>query len=199
MAQKIDSVKVKKVTGTPKKSSSQNRDHHDHFAMGLFVGICLSLLLVSIGFALVVQSAIFSSYINNVQSIDRPRSVLNENVNASANENANTNTAATTPVTTGAVSQDTAVLQAAQQAANNGETAWRLDPLLTASKDGEQYGLSPEDTYALMSKTDQGEGSGTGEAVVQVMHGDTTYEVLLIQPVDQGEKGIWAINTITQK
>jgi len=66
--------------------------------------------------------------------------------------------------------------------------------------EGQLLGFDPsKDRFVLLSKTPQGPSSGTGEARVEVAHDNKIYLVQLIQPVKQGQAGIWVINTVALK
>lgn len=70
--------------------------------------------------------------------------------------------------------------------------AWRLDPVEVAKKEGSGvYGLTVNDNWVLGSKN-----SETGVATVRVAREDEQYEVNLVQPVEKGEQGIWAITAV---
>lgn len=105
-----------------------------------------------------------------------------------------------TPVTLGAVENDFTKLETIQTSVDNGSGPWRLDPLAVATADGFALGFDQEnDDFTLVSKVEMGEYSGTGEAIVEAVHGGVTYEIQLIQPVKQGDAGIWAINSVNKK
>jgi hypothetical protein len=86
-----------------------------------------------------------------------------------------------------------------RQQAESGEKEFLYDPVETARKEGGALGFLPSDDYKLVSKQDKGGGSGTGEAYVEVRHGDRYYTVQLIQPFGTGEKSIWLINSVSRK
>lgn len=91
-------------------------------------------------------------------------------------------------------------LESQQSAVDDGNDLWRLDPYEVAKRDSVDYGFNQhEDVYTLISKIDIGDYSGTGEATVEVRHGEILYIIQLIQPIKQGEKGIWALNSIVKK
>jgi len=71
---------------------------------------------------------------------------------------------------------------------------------MVALSEGTSLGFSQtSDTFTLISKVEQGEYSGVGEATVEARHKDSTYVIQLIQPVTQGTKGIWVINNVAKK
>lgn len=123
-------------------------------------------------------------------------------------EDTNTNTSTTnentnkalSEITLGAVENDFTELETIQESVDGGSQPWRLDPLHVAMSDGVALGFDQDnDDFTLVSKIEIGEGSGTGEAEVEVVHGETTYIIQLIQPVKQGSEGIWAINSVREK
>lgn len=86
-----------------------------------------------------------------------------------------------------------------QQETEQGRQAWRLDPLKVAQFDGKMFGFTSIDQFKLISRVNQGEYSGIGEARVEAIHDGQGYIIELIQPVKSGEKGIWLINSIWEK
>lgn len=79
-----------------------------------------------------------------------------------------------------------------------GHQPWRLDPVQVATEEDQRYGLDPAagDRFERVRTVDVGEGSGTGEAYVEVTHGGRRYVVQLIQPNGPGPHSIWTINSI---
>lgn len=101
------------------------------------------------------------------------------------------------PVRTGSVSIDLARLNQIQAQVDQGHTPGYLDPEDVVRGAGAPLGLSPAaDVIRLERLIHLGEGSGTGEAYVYVLHGGREYVVQLIQPVKTGPAGIWAVNSI---
>ena len=99
----------------------------------------------------------------------------------------------------GSVELDMEELQQLQAAVDQGHQPWRLDPLEVARDEGEELGFDPaNDVYELLSLVEMGEGSGTGEAEVLVIHGEHLYIIHLIQPVRPGLGGIWTINDVRE-
>ncbi|NQV13792.1 MAG: PD40 domain-containing protein [Parcubacteria group bacterium] len=106
----------------------------------------------------------------------------------------------TDEIKTGAVEHKMADLEAMQKSVDEGSQPWRLDPYMVAISDGVELGFNQaEDSFTLTSKIESGEYSGAGEATVEAKHKDVTYIVQLMQPVDQGDKGIWVINSVAKK
>lgn len=99
-------------------------------------------------------------------------------------------------VTLGILEQIPAKVEAEQQAADQGQKSWRLDPLKAARIEGPLHGLYVNGDYKLISKTEKGAGSGTGEALIRHEYKGTAYDIWLIQPVKTGSAGIWVINSI---
>ena len=103
-------------------------------------------------------------------------------------------------IKTGTVEHQMSDLEAMQKSADGGSQPWRLDPHMVALNDGGELGFNQAtDTFTLISKIESGEYSGTGEATVEAKHNDTIYIIQLIQPVDQGDTGIWVINSVAEK
>lgn len=86
-----------------------------------------------------------------------------------------------------------------QQEVDQGRQTWRLDPLKVAKFEGKMAGFLEEDVFTLISGPSIGEHSGTVEAEVAVVHEGKKYIIKLIQPVENGEKGIWDINSIKEQ
>jgi hypothetical protein len=77
-----------------------------------------------------------------------------------------------------------------QKRVDAGEDEWRRDPLQVAKIEGPARGLLPDLEYVLKSES-------AGRAEVEVVHEGKTYKILLVQPVKQGEGGVWVIGEIT--
>lgn len=114
------------------------------------------------------------------------------------------NGGSSTPVTTlpagtiavGPVEIDPDEISALQARADAGEDEWLLDPLAVAKREAPKFGFTDRDTFHLISQVEAGEGSGTGEAIVQVVHNSDLYFIQLIQPNGPGENSIWWINAV---
>jgi len=103
-----------------------------------------------------------------------------------------------TTAQTGQIQIDLAKMKEIQDLVNQGNQPWRLDPVEVVKADAPaSFEFTALDTYSLKSKDDV-----KGEAVVEVKKEKDsksyTYEVSLIQPVDKGPKGIWAITAIKE-
>lgn len=83
--------------------------------------------------------------------------------------------------------------------AESGKGDWLYDPVTVTKKEAGAFGFLPDDEYTLLSKKDRGEGSGSGEAYVNVKHDGEQYTIQLIQPFGAGEKSIWILNSISKK
>jgi len=83
--------------------------------------------------------------------------------------------------------------------AESGKGDWLYDPVAVAKKEAGAFGFLPDDEYILASKKAQGEGSGTGEAYVNVKHKGEQYTIQLVQPYGPGQKSIWVLNSISKK
>lgn len=87
---------------------------------------------------------------------------------------------------------DSARLAEAQKEVPLGHLLWRLDPVEVVKKDAPiQYKFSDQSLYFLKSKD-----TALGEAVVEVDRAGKRFTVHLIQPVDKGLQGVWAIDNI---
>ncbi|MDI7246188.1 MAG: LysM peptidoglycan-binding domain-containing protein [Bacillota bacterium] len=102
-------------------------------------------------------------------------------------------------VVTGPASLDWQALYEAQMSVNQGNDAWRLDPVQVARVEGVAIGFSPsQDTYTLISRADLQQYVGTGAAQVLVEHSGRAYLVQLIQPFGPGQGLIWTINSVRE-
>lgn len=87
--------------------------------------------------------------------------------------------------------------QEIQQSTDQGHQPWRLDPVEVARVEGITLGFLPDkDTFRLVSKSERGKGSGTGEAIVRAHHGKTDFLIQLIQPAGAAPNHIWVINSV---
>ena len=208
----------KETTKKEKKKEHYKWDenhHHDRFALGLIIGIAVGVFIISIGLALsafvgtmseVRNTVNLSSYVNNrdVDADEDAREEEDEDANDDEDTNdegtnENEDAEGTGDIDTGGVELNMTDLETIQTSVDNGSQPWRLDPVMVASADGVRYGFSIEDTYRLSKEPAIGEGSGTGEAEVEIDHGGKTFVVQLIQPVKTGDDGVWAINSIRAK
>lgn len=86
-----------------------------------------------------------------------------------------------------------------QEAAWNGENAWKLDPLKVAKYDAPLFGFdSSNDKFVLASRSVWDPNAGTGVAVVMAVHDGRAYAIQLIQPFGPGPWMIWTINSIRE-
>ena len=75
-----------------------------------------------------------------------------------------------------------------------GKYPFRLSPTETAKSDSSPvYGLTPADAF-----TEKTIDTTAGTATVSVLKDGKTYLISLVQPVNKGAKGIWAIESIKQ-
>jgi len=84
-----------------------------------------------------------------------------------------------------------------QNLVDQGNQPWRLDPVEVTKVDAPaNYQFSADDEYTLSLKDEN-----IGKAIVEVKKVETgkVYEVVLIQPIIKGPKGIWAILSITER
>lgn len=103
------------------------------------------------------------------------------------------------PVKLGTAPMDMNKLKEVQAEVDNGHQAWRLDPLQVVMSEGPTLGLNPSvENARLISRTEQAD-EAQGEAVVKVKSGQKTYLVRLVQPVKQGQSGIWTIQSIEEE
>lgn len=79
-----------------------------------------------------------------------------------------------------------------QNQAANLPTSPYLDPSATAKQDSIGfYGLTTDAAYSFISKNEL-----EGSAIVNVTLADKSYQIILIQPINKGKDGIWAISKI---
>lgn len=95
--------------------------------------------------------------------------------------------------------RDDAVMNFFQGEVVQGRMQWLTDPVEAARYLATTYGFYGWDEYVLLYRTDRGEGSGLGEALVRVRHGDSYYTLHMIQPREQGDQGIWVIHDIRSR
>lgn len=82
-----------------------------------------------------------------------------------------------------------------QKDANDGENTWRKDPIEVAKKSiPDIFGILKSDGYNLISKN-----TSAGEAEVEINHKGQLYTAKLIQPVDKGNNGIWAVKSVSSQ
>jgi len=79
-----------------------------------------------------------------------------------------------------------------QQRADEGIEVFRTDPLEAARFDGRMVGLTAEDDLNLVEESD-------GYAEVQLTRDGTAYVLEMVQPVREGEGGIWLISNVEKK
>lgn len=83
-------------------------------------------------------------------------------------------------------------LKEIQANVDNGHQPWYLDPVQVAMETGSRYGFDPrEDQFTLLNQQE-------GTAQVEVTHNHRQYVIELIQPVKQGNDGIWTIKSINK-
>lgn len=178
--------------------------HRLKFAMPILLAGALVLLGASCGQTTTENSNTNTAVENENQNTSAAvnTNTANENTNTIVNTstvNENTNQVVS-DITLGAVENDLTELETIQDSVDNGSQPWRLDPLAVATAEGVTLGFDQaNDEFVLASQVETGEYSGTGEATVEAVHDGVTYEIQLIQPVDQGDAGIWAINSVSKK
>lgn len=83
------------------------------------------------------------------------------------------------------------------------QDAWRLAPLEVARREGRMAGFLLSDTFRVVGIEDAPASPetppGAKAAVVMASHGGRDFEILLVQPVRQGPRGIWAVESIREK
>ncbi|HEY8489255.1 MAG TPA: GerMN domain-containing protein [Thermaerobacter sp.] len=94
---------------------------------------------------------------------------------------------------------DDAVMNFFQDEVVQGRMQWLTDPVEAARYLATTYGFYGWDEYVLLHRTDRGEGSGLGEALVRVRHGNSYYTLHMIQPREQGDQGIWVIHDVRSR
>ena len=91
-------------------------------------------------------------------------------------------------------------LEQIQALVDQGQQLWRRDPYKVIETESPIYGFDKSrDTFTLITKVDSGQLSGTGEALFEAIHKNTTYQIFLIQPIKAGESGIWTITMVKKK
>lgn len=101
-------------------------------------------------------------------------------------------------VTTGRVELENEDYQRIQRAVDQGENLWRLSPVRTAQVVGSaSLGLRQNDVYTFVEQYID-TGSGLQNAVVRVKHRDCRFLVELYQPIRQGNRGIWVVQSVTE-
>lgn len=82
-------------------------------------------------------------------------------------------------------------LKEIQASVDDGHQPWYLEPVQVAMETGTRYGFDPrEDEFTLQKQ------QHADTVYVQVTHANQQYKIELVQPVKQGQGGIWAINAI---
>lgn len=94
---------------------------------------------------------------------------------------------------------DGPVLDYLQEQVNRGRMQWLTDPVEAARYLATTYGFVGWDEFVLLHRAERGEGSGRGEALVRVRHGDAYYTLHMVQPRSQGEKGIWVVQDVRSR
>lgn len=103
-------------------------------------------------------------------------------------------------IVTGPAEMNRNQLEQIQAIVDQGQQPWRLDPQAVAQAEGGVFGFNKAgDVFTLVTKLDVGQLSGTGEALVEVGHNGTAYQIFLIQPIKQGQSGIWTIAMVRKK
>ncbi|MGB9679824.1 MAG: Gmad2 immunoglobulin-like domain-containing protein [Thermoanaerobacteraceae bacterium] len=73
-----------------------------------------------------------------------------------------------------------------------GKDTWRLDPILTLSKEGGIAGFGEKDVFTLLS-------NANGVAYIDAVHDNKVYLVTLIQPLGVDRTNIWTIDNVKAK
>ena len=90
---------------------------------------------------------------------------------------------------------DTARLVEAQKEVVLGRLLWRLDPVEVIKRDApSRYQFTETAIYHLTSKD-----PSAGSASVRVERSGSAFTVHLIQPIEKGAQGVWAIEKIIGK
>lgn len=101
-------------------------------------------------------------------------------------------------VTTGTVEIEGEDYTRIQKSVDAGKHLWRLSPVRTAQVVGSRnLGLRATDSYTFVEQY-YDPGSGLQHAVVRVIHSSCTFLVELYQPVRQGAKGIWVVQSVVE-
>jgi len=103
-------------------------------------------------------------------------------------------------IVTGPAEMNRNQLEQIQAIVDQGQQSWRLDPQAVAQAEGGVFGFNKaSDLFTLVTRQDIGQLSGTGEALVEAGHNGTVYQIFLIQPIKQGQGGIWTIALVRKK
>lgn len=101
-------------------------------------------------------------------------------------------------VHTGHVENEDENYIAIQNKVDAGHNLWRLSPVRTAQVVGTKLlGLGSNDAYTFIEQY-RDPGSGLMQAVVNVRHRGCKFVVRLYQPVTQGKKGIWVVQSVEE-
>lgn len=99
------------------------------------------------------------------------------------------------PLRLGPTPVDRAIYGARQNAVARGAIPWATDPLEVVHHDGPSFGLDPSAESVLIRK-DVDPSTLTPRAFVRVRQRGHSYLVTLIQPIQTGPGGVWAIAAI---
>lgn len=84
-----------------------------------------------------------------------------------------------------------------------GRDQWRRDPLGVARREGRLAAFRSSDQFRLLEVTDAaaspGTRAGAKQASVEAVHEGKAYEIVLVQPVRTGDRGVWAIAEVRAK
>lgn len=84
-------------------------------------------------------------------------------------------------------------LKEIQASVDNGNQQWYLTPIQVAMETGTRYGFDPREDEFILQKQQHAH-----TVYVQVTRDNQQYSIELIQPVKQGQDGIWVINAINK-
>ena len=101
----------------------------------------------------------------------------------------------TEPLRIGQIPVDRAIYTARQNAVERGLIPWATDPIEVVRHDGSSFGLQPSDAARLAGQ-DVDPTTLVPRAKVTVEQGGQALVVTLIQPIQTGPKGVWAISEI---
>lgn len=82
-----------------------------------------------------------------------------------------------------------------QAKVDQGEQAWRLDPLEVARHDGRMFGFQLDDRFQIIDRRQE---EGKQKASIEATRQGSSYQLTLVQPVKGNAEGIWMIEGIKE-
>ena len=99
------------------------------------------------------------------------------------------------PLKVGPVPVDRAIYTARQDAVGRGLIPWATDPIEVVRHDGPSFGINPSDNARTVGR-DVDPTTLVPRSEVIVEQGGQSLAVILLQPIQAGPKGVWAISEI---